>query len=147
MNINKSKVIKIVTITLILFVSTINAQHKIIGKWKTIDDRTGKHRSIVEVYKKGDLLFGKIKRILNESERGELCVKCKGKDHNQPIEGMIILRSLEKKGNKYEDGTILDPENGKTYDCKIWIDKKDLNILNVRGYVSFLYRTQKWIRI
>ncbi|WP_109300568.1 DUF2147 domain-containing protein [Aquimarina sp. AU474] len=132
---------------LILFTGTLSAQEQIIGKWKTIDDNTGEPRSIVEIYKKGDKLYGKIAHIINEADRGNLCEECKGSDYNKPIEGMVIIKNLEKDGDEYEDGTILDPENGKVYRCKIWIDEDNPKVLNVRGYIAFLYRTQQWIRV
>jgi len=136
---------KLVIVSLLISVTT-NAQ-LIVGKWKTIDDNTGEERSIVEIYKKGDKIYGKIALVLNESERGKLCEECKGSDHNKPIEGMVIIKGLKKDGNEYEDGTILDPENGKVYKCKIWVDEDNPKILNVRGYIAFLYRTQQWIKV
>ncbi|MHA7057092.1 DUF2147 domain-containing protein [Aquimarina sp. M1] len=141
MNISKT-----FTIVLIFLVSIINAQSEVIGKWKTIDDNTGEAKSIVEIYKKGNKLYGKIARILKESDRDKLCVACEGDDYNQPIEGMVILKGLQKDGDEYEDGTIMDPENGKVYNCKIWVDEDDPNTLNVRGYIAFLYRTQRWVK-
>ena len=141
MNISKTLII------MLLFISGImHAQSDVIGKWKTIDDNTGEPRSIVEIYKKGNKLFGKIDRILNESHRKNLCTECEGEDFNQPIEGMVIIKNLQKDGDEYEDGTILDPENGKTYRCKIWVDEENPNVLNVRGYIAFLFRTQEWIK-
>ena len=59
---------------------------------------------------------------------------------------MDILRNLEADGTEYVDGTICDPENGKVYDCKIWIDPANPNTLMVRGYLYFIYRTQEWVR-
>ncbi len=131
----------------LVITSVTSSAQEIVGKWKTIDDTTGKERSIVEIYKKGDKLYGKIARILDESERGKLCIECKGDNYKKPIEGMVILKGLEKDGNEYEDGTILDPENGKVYRCKIWIDQENPNVLNVRGYIAFLYRTQQWVKV
>lgn len=138
---------KIFFVVILLVSGTTTAQKEIVGKWKTIDDATGEPRSIVEIYKKGDRLFGKIMTILDENEKNGLCIECKGEDYNKPIEGMVIIKGLEKDGNEYEDGTIMDPENGKIYRCKIWIDESNPNVLNVRGYIAFLYRTQKWIRV
>ncbi len=134
-------------IVLLMFISVTTNAQQIVGKWKTIDDTTGKARSIVEIYKKGDKLYGKIERVLDEAERGKLCIECKGDEYNKPIEGMVILKGLEKDGDEYEDGTILDPENGKIYRCKIWIDEDNPKVLNVRGYIAFLYRTQKWLKV
>ncbi len=130
-----------------LLISATTSAQEIVGKWKTIDDNTGEERSIVEIYQKGDKIYGKIARVLNESERGKLCEECKGNDYNKPIEGMVIIKGLQKDGNEYEDGTILDPENGKVYKCKIWVDEDNPKILNVRGYIAFLYRTQQWIKV
>ncbi|KAA1244717.1 DUF2147 domain-containing protein [Aquimarina sp. RZ0] len=139
---------KIFIIPFLLFFCIVNAQqHDIIGKWKTIDDTTGEPRSIVEIYKKGDKVFGKIYKILTEPDRNKRCSKCSGSDYNQPIEGMVIVKELQKNGDVYEDGTITDPENGKVYRCKIWIDRDHPKVLNVRGYIAFLYRTQKWIKV
>ena len=64
----------------------------------------------------------------------------------RPIVGMIILKGCEKDGNTYEDGTIYDPENGKTYDCTI---KNKGTTLALRGYVmgiSWFGRTTEWER-
>ncbi|MGY3793152.1 DUF2147 domain-containing protein [uncultured Aquimarina sp.] len=140
------KLSQIIISCFILLSSFVNAQNGIIGKWKTIDDTTGEARSIVEIYKKGDKIYGKIDRILKESDRGQLCKECEGEDYNKPIEGMVIIKGLTKDGNEYEDGTILDPENGKVYRCKIWLEENDPNTLNVRGYIAFLFRTQQWVK-
>lgn len=138
---------RILFVSIFLISLTSNAQDQIVGKWKTIDDNTGEAKSIVEIYKKGDKLYGKVSRILDESKREELCKECKGNDYNKPIEGLVILKNLEKDGDEYEDGTILDPENGKVYRCKIWIDEDNPKVLNVRGYIAFLYRTQQWLKV
>ncbi len=138
---------RILFITFLFMAISANAQQEIVGMWKTIDDTTGKARSIVEIYKKGNKLYGKISEIINEEDRGNLCEECKGDNYKKPIEGMVIIKDLEKDGDEYEDGTILDPENGKVYRCKIWIDEDNPEVLNVRGYIAFLYRTQQWIRV
>jgi len=41
----------------------------------------------------------------------------------------------------------MDPENGKVYDCKVWVDEDEPDKLNVRGYIGFFYRTQNWYRV
>ena len=58
---------------------------------------------------------------------------------------MEIIRDLEKDGDEWEDGTVLDPEKGKIYDCKIWLE--DNETLKLRGYVAFFYRTQTWYKV
>jgi uncharacterized protein (DUF2147 family) len=57
--------------------------------------------------------------------------------------GMDIIRNMVKDGDEWEDGTIMDPDNGKVYDCKLWVEDGKLK---VRGYVAFFFRTQTWVR-
>lgn len=131
---------------LILFTEGSFAQ-SIVGKWKTIDDSSGKERSIVEIYKTGDKYFGKIVKLFREpgEPQDPLCVECKGEKKDKRVLGMEIISNLEydPKDEEYTDGEILDPENGNVYDCKIWLDES--GELKVRGYLYFLYRTQTWL--
>jgi uncharacterized protein (DUF2147 family) len=64
---------------------------------------------------------------------------------SKPIVGLVLLKDFTKDGNLYEDGTIYDPDNGKTYDCKMTFKGKTLSI---RGYVgiSMFGRTTVWER-
>lgn len=132
------------TITLLLFIISINAQ-SITGKWKTIDDATGKEKSVVEIYKKGDKYYGKVISIVNPAKRDKTCKLCTDSRKGKPVIGMEIIKDLVQDDDEFEDGTILDPENGKIYDCKIWLEDK--NTLNVRGYIAFFFRTQEWQRV
>lgn len=114
------------------------------GKWKTIDDETGKEKAIIEITQKDNgKYYGKIVELLIEPANDK-CVKCKGDLKNQPLEGLEILRGLKKNGESWEKGKITDPENGKTYKAKAEIN--DNGDLDVRGYVgiSLMGRTQTW---
>ena len=116
------------------------------GKWKTIDDETGKEKSIVEIFKKSDgQYYGKISQLLQTPEHNT-CVKCSDDRKNKPLVGLEIIRGLKKDGNDFSGGTITDPKTGKTYKCTI---KKDGNDLNVRGYVGFslIGRSQTWKKV
>lgn len=123
----------------------VNAQQDIIGKWKTIDDQTGEAKAVVEFYEKGGKVFGRIVNIIKEEDRNGRCELCSSSDprKDQLVQGMTIIRNLVPKGKEWVDGDILDPENGKVYSCKIWIEGGDLM---VRGYVGFslMGRTQVW---
>ncbi|MCB0479805.1 MAG: DUF2147 domain-containing protein [Flavobacteriales bacterium] len=120
----------------------------VLGKWKTIDDETGKAKSIVEVYKENGKVYGKVITILNPDKQNAKCDKCDDDDprKGQKVLGMVILKDLEWDDDEWDDGTILDPNNGSVYDCKIWIDSSEPDKLNVRGYVAFIFRTQNWYR-
>ena len=57
---------------------------------------------------------------------------------------MVIINGLSKDGNEYNNGEILDPTEGKLYDCAIWLDGKNLKL---RGYWGWFYRTETWKRV
>jgi uncharacterized protein (DUF2147 family) len=121
----------------------------IFGKWKTIDDETGKPKSVVEIYEKDGKAYGKVLELFREphEDQDPYCDKCEDDRKDQRVIGMDIIRALESDDEEWEDGTICDPKNGKIYDCKLWVDKDDSNILQVRGYIYFFFRTQTWERV
>jgi len=118
------------------------------GLWITIDDATGLKKSIVELYKKDGVLYGKVVYIYKRGKDGpnSKCTECSGKLYNQPVMGMLIVKQMQWSGSQWEDGTILDPDNGKTYTCTIWLNDANKDKLNVRGYIGPFFRTQEWIR-
>ncbi len=124
------------------------ADSSITGLWKTIDDETGRKKSIVEIYEQDGKYFGKIVKLFREpgEDPDPVCDKCADDDprKDQPTKGMVILENLEKKGAKYKNGEILDPKNGKVYNCKLWIEGDKLIL---RGYILFFYRTQTWLPV
>jgi len=134
-------------LTLLLLSVDSFSQENIFGRWKTIDDETGEAKSIVEIYKNGDKVFGKIVDLINPpaDDPDPLCDECPEDDprYNQKVIGMEIIKDLEQNGSEYEGGTVLKPDEGKIYKCKIWLEDGKLK---VRGYWGFFYRTQTWIR-
>ena len=132
---------------LILVSHGVNAQ-SILGEWKTIDDISGNPKSILEVFEKGGRIYGKVQRILEKGRENAKCIKCEGDLKDKPVVGMLIIDGLKNESkNEYSGGEILDPENGRKYRCKIWLDPKNPNELKVRGYIAFFYRTQTWLRV
>ncbi|MBD3582933.1 DUF2147 domain-containing protein [Flavobacterium selenitireducens] len=133
------------TLLLMSFVNVPN--HSVIGKWKTIDDESGKPISIVEIYEHSGKVYGKVVEILDPKGKGRACVNCSGPDKNKPILGLTVIKGLTKEGNEYTNGKILDPKSGKLYKCYITCESADK--LKVRGYigVSMIGRTQYWYRV
>jgi uncharacterized protein (DUF2147 family) len=121
-----------------------NAQ-AIVGKWKTIDDDSGKEKSIVEIFEKSGKIYGKVIRIFPEpgDDPDPVCNECDEGDprHKKKIIGMEIISAMERAGDHYTNGEILDPENGKVYRCRMWLEG---NELKVRGYWGPFFRTQTW---
>lgn len=135
-------------ITLILFFSLVGVQaQNVTGKWRTVDDETGEEKSVVEIYEKNGKVYGKVVAITNPAAQEAICDKCTGEDKDQPIMGMVVIKGLEKDGDEYNGGKILDPNNGKLYKCYLKLEED--NKLKVRGYIGFslLGRTQYWYRV
>jgi len=143
------KVFLLVITSLFLSVNVSVAQ-SIEGQWKTIDDETGKAKSVVDVKLKDGKLYGEIIKLYRspEEDQDPVCEECTDHRKGKKVIGMTIITALEKDGDEWEaDDAILDPNNGKIYDCKVWVDEDNPDILNVRGYIGFVYRTQNWKRV
>ena len=130
--------------------SVAQTANPVLGKWKTIDDETGRIKSIVEISERDGELFGTVVELfrLPEEDQHPICSDCEDDRKDQPALGMEIVRNMAQvdKSLEWEDGTICDPKNGKIYECEMWLDEDDANVLRVRGYIYFLFRTQKWLR-
>jgi uncharacterized protein (DUF2147 family) len=137
---------------LIIFCLSLIGQESIsqtvLGKWKTIDDETGEPKSIVEIFERGGKVYGRVIKLFRKptEEQDPICKECDEDDprYNKKVIGMEILKDMVKDGDEYADGEILDPEDGKIYRCKLWLEGKDLRL---RGYLGPFYRTQKWLRV
>ena len=129
-----------------LAASAADSGHSAAGRWKTIDDKTGKVKSIVEIYPTTNgSLAGKVVEVLS-SDRGPnpVCDKCDGERKNKPVKGMVILWGLKADGaNNWAGGTILDPANGKTYKSKMELQAGGQK-LDVSGCIAFICRAQTW---
>jgi uncharacterized protein (DUF2147 family) len=120
------------------------------GLWRTIDDATGKVRSLVRISEHGGTWSGTVEQILTtlpDDDPQHRCVHCTGERKDQPIVGMTVLWGMHRDGDAYTGGELLDPHNGKTYSAKMTLldgGKK----LDVRGFIGFalIGRSQVWIR-
>jgi uncharacterized protein (DUF2147 family) len=120
-----------------------------IGRWKTIDDITGKAKSVVLIWEEGGKLFGRVQKLVDPDPKdpNPTCDGCAGAQKGKPVLGMRILWDLQKDGNGWSGGRILDPATGKTYKCLLSVEDGGSK-LKVRGFigVSLLGRTQYWLR-
>jgi uncharacterized protein (DUF2147 family) len=94
------------------------------------------------------VLNGKVTKLLRkDAKQDAFCVECTDDRKGKPMLGLEIIRGAKKVDGKdvWEDGKILDPENGKSYNLRLTpIDggKK----LEVRGSIGPFGRTQTWVR-
>lgn len=120
-----------------------------VGVWRTIDDKTGKEKSLVRIVEVNGELRGTVEKLFRgpDEDQNPVCDKCSGERKGKPVLGMTILWGLKRDDDHYAGGEILDPANGKTYDCKMSVADGGKK-LKVRGFigVSLLGRTQVWVR-
>lgn len=69
---------------------------------------------------------------------------------SRPVMGMEVLEHFEYSPDDrdWRNGSCYDPEEGKTYNCRMWLEKDDHGnqVLKVRGYVWIFFKTQTWHR-
>ncbi|MCK6617436.1 MAG: DUF2147 domain-containing protein [Cyclobacteriaceae bacterium] len=133
---------------LIFALFSLNASGQtVVGKWKTIDDTSGEVKSVVEIYERNGKVYGKVVQTFPKPGQNPdpVCSKCDLEDerYNKKIIGMEIMKDLIKSGSEYTNGDILDPENGKVYRCKVWLEGVNLKL---RGYWGPFWRTQTWLK-
>jgi len=118
----------------------VKAQQAILGKWLT-PEKDGH----IEIYEQGNKYFGKIVwgkdiRLDEKNPKPEL--------RKRSLLGVTILNGFEYKNNQWINGTIYDPNNGKTYQCKMELEKGN-KVLRVRGFIGFslLGRTELFTKV
>jgi uncharacterized protein (DUF2147 family) len=125
----------------------------ILGNWTTANAK-----STVELYTCGAKVCGKIIALKEptypaddkQGMAGKIKIDRENPDpklRNEPIIGLVILRDLEHTDEgRWKNGTIYDPENGKTYKSRLTlVNPKQLD---VRGFIGFalIGRTTEWTR-
>jgi uncharacterized protein (DUF2147 family) len=125
------------------------AQTSPVGRWKTVDEASGKATSVVNIWQENGKLYGRIEKLLDPDPEDPhpQCVSCEGEMRDRPVIGMRILWDLQKAGNEWSGGKVLDPNNGKEYECHLAVEDGGKK-LKVRGFIglSLLGRTQYWLR-
>jgi uncharacterized protein (DUF2147 family) len=116
------------------------------GVWQVYSDKDGQPDGRIRTFVYEGKLVGVVDQLRPDAPRDSKCTHCTGKLKDKPILGMIILWGLEKDGDSWDGGTILDPQSGSTYRCHVKLASRDA--LEVRGYVGIplLGRTQTWKR-
>jgi len=126
------------------------ADHSPVGYWKTID-KSGKERSVVKIWAEPDgTLKGRVEKIFNRQGEPENpnCIKCTGDKKDKPVIGMVFLWGFKGSGLHWKDGKILNPKNGKVYNCELDVNESGEK-LEVFGFIRTLFkigRTQTWYR-
>ena len=135
--------------TITLSAAGAHAQMTPVGNWHSFDEKTGELKSLIVITEKDGVLSGHIDKLLRKNaDQARLCTECTDDRKNQPMLGLEIIRGARKAEGKevWEDGKILDPENGKSYTLRL-TPVDDGRKLEVRGSFLFISRTQTWVRV
>lgn len=124
------------------------------GVWQQVDEHSGKPHALVRIAEDHGVYHGRIIKLLNRSakdvaKRGEhpRCTHCNGPQKNAPLIGLTVLWDLKRDGDRWGDGHVLDPTNGKIYKARMSMEDGGKK-LRIRGYVglSLFGRTEVLLR-
>ena len=129
------------------------ANDPLTGLWRSIDDKTGFSKGIVEITKDQNGIYsGKIVEVIPRPGYTPKthCVNCSGDAKDKPIVGLRVLSNMKpdpKNAGEYFGGTILDPLTGKLYKSRIKLNSTGSR-LTMRGFVGVevIGRSQTWIK-
>ena len=120
------------------------------GLWRSIDDKTGEAKAEIRIKDNGaGALHGVLeKRLAKDAKPEDVCSECKDERKDKPLLGLEIIRGAKKAEGRdvWEDGKILDPENGRNYTLRMTPIEGGKK-LQVRGSFGPFGRTQTWIRV
>ena len=117
-----------------------------IGKWKTLDDKSGKAMTITEVYQaKNGTLAAKI--VENVGNLPANCTTCSGDHKGKPIVGMVTLWNLKaNKDGTWGGGNGYKPSEDTSFKAKTVKLADGGNKLEITGCKSIFCRTATWVR-
>jgi uncharacterized protein (DUF2147 family) len=124
-----TRILKIGALMASCFLMPIALANSPVGQWQTSDEKTGELKSVVIIFEQQGVMKGRVEKILRkDADPAAKCDKCSsGK-------------------NVWEDGEILDPENGRTYALRLTPIENGAK-LEVRGSFGPIGRTQTWVRV
>ena len=136
-------------ITALTISGVVFAQMSPVGTWNTIDDKTKEIKSEIVVAETSGVIGGKVSKLLRkDADQKAVCDKCTDDRKDKAVLGLEIIRGAKKAEGKdvWEEGKILDPENGKNYTLRLTPIEGGKK-LEVRGSVMGIGRTQTWVRV
>jgi uncharacterized protein (DUF2147 family) len=126
------------------------AEQTAVGLWEQVDEKSGQPESWFRIQEKNGVYEGAIVKIFFKpgEDPNFACDQCEGADRGKPVLGLTLIKGMQRNGTAYENGTIMDPRDGKVYRAKMNLSP-DGQHLDVRGYlgISLFGRTQTWNRL
>ena len=121
-----------------------------VGLWEQVDENSGKAESWFKIVERNGVYVGNIVKMFPKPGDDEnwLCDRCEGDERGKPVLGLALIKNMQRNGLSYENGTIMDPRDGKVYRALMRLSP-DGQKLEVRGYlgISLFGRSQVWNRL
>jgi hypothetical protein len=131
----------------------VQAPRSPVGLWQAVDDDTKQPTGWFLVSNHDGVYSGIIAKMFLKpgEDPNVVCDKCQDDRANHPWLGLDIIRGMKQDSenpDKYVDGNILDPRDGKVYHALMTLSP-DNQTLVVRGYlgISLLGQNQYWTRL
>jgi len=125
-------------LVLMAIFSSFAASNPVLGNWQTIDEKTQKPGSLIYIWEKNGIYYGKVAKIYTENgqKTTDRCVNCKGDKKNKPNLGLTIIEGMKPQSStQWRGGTVLDPRDGKVYHAEMWLANNNKE-LHLRGYIG-----------
>jgi uncharacterized protein (DUF2147 family) len=126
------------------------AEPTAVGLWEQVDEKSGQAESWFKISERNGVYVGNIVKMFPKPGDDEnwVCDKCEGDERGKPVLGLALIKNMQRNGLSYENGTIMDPRDGKVYRALMRLSP-DGQKLEVRGYlgISLFGRSQVWNRL
>jgi hypothetical protein len=115
-----------------------------LGKWKTLDDKSGKPMTVTEVYmtKNGTMAA----KIVENLGLPATCADCSGEYKGKPTVGMVTLWNLKEKNGVWGGGDGFKPSEDTKFKAKSIKLIDGGKKLEVTGCKAIFCRTATWVR-
>ena len=122
------------------------AQNSAVGLWKNVE--ANNKVTLIRTYEEGGKLLGKVEKVLtnNVEDKDAKCAKCKDENKDKPMAGLRLIWDMQKDGEKWSGGKLLDPETGRVVNCKLETADGGKKLV-VKGSVAIISKTQTWTRV